>query len=103
MKRTASPLQSARTEENLREFSERLAGLDNPADVRRLLDEILTPRERSDLASRWCLMKLLLSGRTQRSIAHELRLSLCKITRGSRELKRPDSICKKLLQDNPSP
>ena len=72
-------------------------------DIRRFFDEILTPRERSDLASRWRLMKLLLAGHTQRAIAAELGLSLCKITRGSRELKRPGSICKKLLQDTPSP
>ena len=42
-------------------------------------------------------MKLLLAGRTQRSIAAELGLSLCKITRGSRELKSPNSICRKLI------
>ena len=103
MKRPSTPAPSSHTEDDLREFSAQLAALDNPDDIRRLLDEIMTPRERSDLASRWRLMKMLLSGHTQRTIAHELRLSLCKITRGSRELKRPDSICKKLLQNLPTP
>lgn len=93
-----------RSEDDLREIARHLADMADPGEIRRLFDEILTPRERSDLASRWRLMKLLLAGRTQRSIASELRLSLCKITRGSRELKKPGSVCKALLlQDSPTP
>ncbi len=87
----------ARTEEDLSDLSERLASMGDALRIRRLLDEVLTPRERADLASRWRLMKLLLQGRTQRSIAAELGLSLCKITRGSRELKHPGSVCRDLL------
>ena len=84
-------------EDDLNEIADHLADMADPTAIRQFFSEILTPRERSDLASRWRLMKLLLAGRTQRSIAAELGLSLCKITRGSRELKRSDSICRKLI------
>ena len=103
MKKTTLQQTSSRNEDDLREIASHLADMGDSGDIRRFFDEILTPRERSDLASRWRLMKLLLDGRTQRSIAAELGLSLCKITRGSRELKRPGSICKKLLQTPPNP
>ena len=97
MKPTHAHVQDNSHEDDLREIADRLADMTDPAAIRQFFAEILTPRERSDLASRWRLMKLLLAGRTQRSIAGELGLSLCKITRGSRELKRPNSICRTLI------
>ncbi|NLK61659.1 MAG: transcriptional regulator, partial [Treponema sp.] len=36
-------------------------------------------------------------GTTQREIAKKMGLSLCKITRGSRELKKEDSPFKKMI------
>lgn len=56
------------------------------------LQEVLTPSEFDDLALRWLLMKRLDRGETQRSIAGDLKISLCKITRGSKVLKNPDSV-----------
>lgn len=90
-------------EDDLNEIADHLADIADPTAIRQFFAEILTPRERSDIASRWRLMKLLLAGRTQRSIAAELGLSLCKITRGSRELKRPDSICRQLITKKQHP
>ena len=52
---------------------------------------LLTPAETADIASRWALVKELREGKTQRDIAKNLGVSLCKITRGSRELKKPSS------------
>ncbi|HQQ15051.1 MAG TPA: Trp family transcriptional regulator, partial [Deltaproteobacteria bacterium] len=37
------------------------------------------------------------AGHTQRNIASRHKISLCKITRGSKILKKPGSITKKLL------
>jgi TrpR family trp operon transcriptional repressor len=48
---------------------------------------LLTPLEREKIASRWKLVCMLEQGVTQRAIAAELGISLCKITRGSHELK----------------
>ncbi len=97
MKPTPAHAPAITPEDDLREIANALAAINDPTDIRQFFAEILTPRERSDLASRWRLMKLLLAGRTQRSIAAELGLSLCKITRGSRELKHENSICRKLI------
>ena len=58
------------------------------AEMRRFFDEIFTPSEIRTLALRWRLLQRLRAGVPQRKIARELSISLCKITRGSRELKR---------------
>jgi TrpR family transcriptional regulator, trp operon repressor len=60
-------------------------------------EEIFTPKEISDLELRWQLLKELHEGDTQRSIAARHKISLCKITRGSKILKKPGSITKRLL------
>jgi TrpR family transcriptional regulator, trp operon repressor len=61
------------------------------------LAEILTPAERSTLALRWKLLKMLHKQIPQRRIADELGVSLCKITRGSKILKQPGSVSRRLL------
>ncbi|MCE5274427.1 MAG: Trp family transcriptional regulator [Syntrophaceae bacterium] len=66
-------------------------------DMISFFEEIFTPREISDLVLRWQLLKELHEGNTQRSIAEKHRISLCKITRGSRVLKRQNSFTKKVL------
>lgn len=62
-----------------------------------LFREIFTEKELSDLVLRWELMKGLHRGETQRSIAARHGISLCKITRGSRLLKDPNSVINRLL------
>ena len=71
----------------LRELVQVLAGLRNEKEVDDLLVALLTPREREKIALRWKLVRMLEAGLTQRVIAERLGVSLCKITRGSRELK----------------
>jgi TrpR family trp operon transcriptional repressor len=63
----------------------------------RFLRELLTPAEVEGISFRWELVKRLDQGQTQRAIAAELGLSLCKITRGSRILKNPDSALRAFL------
>ncbi len=65
----------------------------------KLLEEMLTPKELKDLHLRWNLMKDLYRGKPQREIAADYGISLCKITRGSKILKQPDSYTKRLLSD----
>ena len=59
--------------------------------------EILTKKEIGAISSRWELVKRLLQGDSQRKIARELHLSLCKITRGARELKKGESALKQVI------
>jgi len=58
---------------------------------------LFTPSELADFANRWLLVKEIDKGTTQREIAQKYHISLCKITRGSKELKKPDSAFRKFL------
>ncbi|MBR7065046.1 MAG: transcriptional regulator [Treponema sp.] len=60
-------------------------------------DCLFTPAERKDFAMRWLLVKEIDKGVTQREIAKKFGMSLCKITRGSRELNREDSAFRVML------
>ncbi len=64
-----------------------------------LFNEMFTDREKYDFALRWRLMKDLYEGKSQREIAREQGISLCKITRGSKILKQPGSQMKKVLKE----
>jgi TrpR family transcriptional regulator, trp operon repressor len=82
----------------LHEMSRALARIGDAALIDRFLESILTSREVRDLARRWELVKLLDGGSSQRAIARTLGMSLCKITRGSRELKKPRSALRRVLE-----
>jgi TrpR family trp operon transcriptional repressor len=60
-------------------------------------EEIFTPAELSDLSLRWKPLKDLHAGMTQRKIAEKYGISLCKITRGSKVLKKEGSVALKVL------
>lgn len=83
--------------DKLLEISSVLAKIGDAALLERFFREILTSKEVRDISSRWELVKLLEAGVSQREIARKLGLSLCKITRGSRELKKNDSAMRLLL------
>lgn len=66
-----------------------------------LLDFFLTENEKESIALRLLIIQDLLTKRkTQRQIAHDLKVSIAKITRGSNELKRLDAELLKFLQKN---
>ena len=74
------------------------SAISDPAQMNRFLGEILTDTERRDLGLRWKLMQMLHSGKPQREVAAKLGISLCKITRGSRVLKRRGSVCRSVIE-----
>ena len=59
---------------------------------------LFTKPELKDMANRWLLVKEIDKGTTQREIAKKFSMSLCKITRGSREMQKPDSAFRKMLE-----
>jgi TrpR family trp operon transcriptional repressor len=81
---------------NLSEMSRALSGAD-PALIEEFLYSLFTSSEADEIAKRWALVKQIAHGRPQREIAKDLGLSLCKITRGSRELKKESSAFKRML------
>ena len=65
--------------------------------MRQFLNELLTAGEMRDITLRWMLLERLVAGVTQRKIAQDLKISLCKITRGSKILKQQGAVTTRLL------
>ena len=82
---------------NIKEISNVLSKINDAKLIEELMNELFTENELTYLSSRWEIMKLLDKGVTQRKIAKDLHLSLCKITRGSKELNKKESAMKKIL------
>ncbi len=74
--------------------------IDDETTMNNFFDEIFTERELNDLVLRWQLLSELNNNKTQRYIAKKYHISLCKITRGSKILKKKNSITKKILDNN---
>lgn len=82
---------------NIGEMSRALAATKDPELIQEFLYSLFTRAEADEIAKRWALVKRIGEGMPQRAIAAELGLSLCKITRGSRELKKEGSAFKRML------
>lgn len=81
----------------LREISNTLGHTNDVDLIEEFLYSILTPSELDAIAGRWELVKLIDQGVSQRKISEMLGLSLCKITRGSRELKKENSAFAQMI------
>ena len=82
-----------------RELLKVIASIKNLDDLETFFEEILTPAEIIDLSLRWKLLVDLHQGVAQRKIADKFGISLCKITRGSRILKKKGSVALNILND----
>ena len=74
-----------------------LAHIDDVNLIREFFGCLFTKSELKDFSNRWHLVKELEAGTTQREIAKKYNMSLCNITRGSKELKKEDSAFRKVL------
>ena len=83
----------------IKELAAILAEIEDEVLIEDFLVSILTENEIKEIHSRWDLVKLLDQGVSQRMIARKLGLSLCKITRGSKELKKKNSAFKKVIRE----
>jgi len=81
------------------EIASVLSRVRDPELIAGFLASILTRRELAEIGGRWELVKRLARGDSQRSIARSLGMSLCKITRGSRELKKRNSAFRRVLDE----
>ncbi len=86
-------------EESFNELVSTLAGCSDARLIHDFLQSLLTPSEVAEVANRWALVRLLDEGMSQRNIARELGLSLCNITRGSKELKKENSAFAAMLEE----
>ena len=87
------------TKKCLKELCTALTLIDTPKKMQEFLECLLTEAEVIDIANRWLLGREIDRGTTQREIAKNYNMSLCKITRGSRELKKDGSAFKKVLEE----
>lgn len=85
-------------EHALSELSTALSRADDPDFINEFLQCLLTPNEIDEVATRWALVREIDVGTTQREIARKMGLSLCKITRGSKELKKENSPFKRMFE-----
>lgn len=79
------------------EISTFLANAKSQKEIESFFMEILTNTELDTLSKRWRILNMLSTGCTQREIAKELKVSLCKVTRGSKILKNKNSVSAKYL------
>ena len=79
------------------ELAAAVARIRSAPDVERFLEELFTPSECVELSKRWALMRELRAGKSQRAIARELGLSLCKITRGAKFARDEDSLFRRAV------
>lgn len=75
-----------------------LCSVSNRNEMIKLINELLTKSEISDLTLRWNLLCMLNEGLSQREIAAKLGVSLCKITRGAKILKDEKGAVKKIFE-----
>jgi len=87
-----------KSDKYLKQISKALASTEDESLIFDFFHAILTPNEISEVALRWALVMKIHEGTSQRNIAKELGLSLCKITRGSKELKKKDSPFRKMIE-----
>lgn len=71
----------------LRDLHTLFVHIRNQREAEMLLKDILTPRELVSVAERWQLIQMLAKGKRQRDIKKELKMSISKVTRGSRVLR----------------
>lgn len=81
----------------LKEISKLVKSISTEAEITAFLRELLTESEIETLTKRWRILEMLKAGCTQREIAKELQVSLCKVTRGAKIMKDKKSILAKYL------
>ena len=98
-RRTSEPDEAGKKEEleAFRDIISVFSATTDEKEMEALFDDLFTGSEINDLITRWLLMNDLYKGKPQREIAENRKLSLCKITRGSKMLKKEGGFMHRLL------
>ncbi len=76
-----------------------LLSIRNPEELDSFLDDMLTNNEIQDIIQRYLLMDDLWKGKSQRDIAADRSMSLCRITRGSKMLKKKSGFMRRYFEE----
>lgn len=82
-----------------KDLVEQMCAITDADEMNSFFDDMLTEKEIIDIADRYLLMVDLIKGKSQRDIAQDRKMSLCKITRGSKMLKKKDGYMHRYLND----
>ena len=82
---------------NIKGLSKLVKKINTTAEIEAFFTELLTESELKTLSKRWRILEMLKEGCTQREIAKDLQVSLCKVTRGAKIMKDKNSILAKYL------
>lgn len=83
--------------QQIKEIAVLLANIQDENLIYDFLVCLFTKSELKNISKRWTLVKELVKGTPQRRIAEKYNISLCNITRGSREIKKEGSAFPKAL------
>ncbi|MEK7544639.1 MAG: Trp family transcriptional regulator [Patescibacteria group bacterium] len=73
---------------NATEISKILVKIRTPKQAAEFLRDFLTEKEVNSLAERWQIVKMIMKGVAHRKISKTLKVSISKITRGSRAVQK---------------
>lgn len=85
-------------EENKKELIRALTTIKDAGLMREFLEDLLSPREFTDIAGRLQIVKELKKGMTHRAIAKKLKTSIIKVSRGVRALNSGSGGFMKILK-----
>ena len=96
---TGTPKTSEEEKKGREELLDIVLSIGTREELKAFIDDMFTEKELEDVVQRYLLMDDLYRGKSQRDIAKDRSMSLCKITRGSKMLKKKDGFMHKFFSD----
>ena len=90
---------SQETEKGKEDLLNIVLSIKDKEELKSFIDDMFTEKEVEDVVQRYLLMDDLYRGKSQRDIARDRSMSLCKITRGSKMLKKKEGFMRKFFSN----
>ena len=90
---------SQETEKGKEDLLKIVLSIKDKEELKSFIDDMFTEKEVEDVVQRYLLMDDLYRGKSQRDIARDRSMSLCKITRGSKLLKKKEGFMRKFFSN----
>ena len=90
---------AAEAEKGREDLLDIVLGIKDKEDLKSFIEDMFTDKEMEDVVQRYLLMDDLYKGKSQRDIARDRFMSLCKITRGSKMLKKKNGFMRRFFSN----
>lgn len=90
---------SQETEKGKEDLLNIVLSIKDKEELKSFIDDMFTEKEVEDVVQRYLLMDDLYRGKSQRDISRDRSMSLCKITRGSKMLKKKEGFMRKFFSN----